>query len=240
MIKQNISSHSLFHFTSSFSTLKKILDSQEILASYCTEHFWNSYKFAVPMACFCDIPLSQISEHISKYGKFGIGFKSSWETAQSLSSVIYTRSKSNLAKHFGKELYALCDGNTKPSLSDGDIYLLTHIKKYQGGFLHGKDECKTFKNVIFYNEREWRYVPSNITLNEIKIEKEDRKGIEVANNTKYSLPFKPCDIRYIIVSDDGIRYDLIEYLDKLIFVTDRDRAMLKSRILTVPQIIDDF
>lgn len=240
MINQNISSHSLFHFTSSFSTLKKILDSHEILASYCTEHFWNGYKFALPMACFCDIPLSQISEHISKYGKFGIGFKSSWQTVQSLSSAIYTRSESNLAKRASRKLYALCDGKTKPSLSYSDIYLLTHIKKYKGMFLHGKEGDKISKNVIFYNEREWRYVPSDITLDEIKIEKEDRKRIEVENNKKYSMHFNPFDIRYIIVSDDGNRYDLIEYLGKLDFGTDRDRAILKSRILTVPQIIDDF
>lgn len=240
MINQNISSHSLFHFTSSISTLKKILDSHEILASYCTEHFWEGYKFAVPMACFCDIPLSQISEHISKYGKFGIGFKSSWKNVQSLSSVIYTRSESNLAKDFGKKLYELCDGKTKPRLSYGDIYLLTHIKKYKGIFLHGREDDEISKNVIFYNEREWRYVPSNITLDKIKIEKEDRKRIEVENHKKYSLHFNPFDIRYIIVSDDGKRYDLIKHIDSLHFEHDRDKEMLKSRILTVPQIIEDF
>lgn len=83
-----ISSKSLFHFTSTFSNLRAILTSGELRASYCTEHYWNSYKFSLPMACFCDIPLSQIGEHITKYGSCGLGFKSSWSEVAKLSSVI--------------------------------------------------------------------------------------------------------------------------------------------------------
>ena len=67
-----VSSNTLFHFTRDYDTLTKILKGMSFWPRYCQEFGWNS-GFAVPMTCFCDIPLSQIKNHIDTYGSYGIG-----------------------------------------------------------------------------------------------------------------------------------------------------------------------
>ena len=44
---------------------------------------------AIPMVCFFDIPLSQISEHSAKYGKCANGIKKEWAIQQGVTPVLY-------------------------------------------------------------------------------------------------------------------------------------------------------
>lgn len=94
-----INSHTLFHFTKKISTLKKIMsnglrysyslektdtetaikqdigytrDSDEKLQENSLNGNRQTYV-AIPMICFCDIPLLRIEKHCKKYGKFAIG-----------------------------------------------------------------------------------------------------------------------------------------------------------------------
>lgn len=70
-----INADTLFHFTTSFSTLKKILFSG-IRFSYSVENPLECTNpgIAIPMVSFCDIPLSKASRHARKYGSYCIGF----------------------------------------------------------------------------------------------------------------------------------------------------------------------
>lgn len=70
-----INADTLFHFTPSFSTLKKILFSG-IRFSYSVENPLECTNpgIAIPMVSFCDIPLSKTSRHARKYGAYCIGF----------------------------------------------------------------------------------------------------------------------------------------------------------------------
>lgn len=36
--------------------------------AYCAEHFGDEF-LAIPMVCFCDIPISRCTEHSEKYGE---------------------------------------------------------------------------------------------------------------------------------------------------------------------------
>ena len=65
--------NTLFHFTSKCSTLKLIVKSG-LRFSYCFEEMSNGYGFAVPMICFCDIPLLRTLNHRHKYGSYMVGF----------------------------------------------------------------------------------------------------------------------------------------------------------------------
>ena len=59
-------SSSLFHFTRKISNLKLILRDKKFRASYNIENvqsfFPNESYLAIPMVCFCDIPLKFITQ----------------------------------------------------------------------------------------------------------------------------------------------------------------------------------
>lgn len=95
-----INSHTLFHITRNFSILKKII-TNGLRYSYSLEKTDTETAIiqrlqyipnesdeklqknklngnpktnvAIPMICFCDIPLLRIEDHCKKYGKFAIG-----------------------------------------------------------------------------------------------------------------------------------------------------------------------
>ena len=82
-MKETISSNCLFHFTNSAENLLNILEN-EFNPRYCLENLkfldfspkmTDYFEIAIPMVCFCDIPLSKIKTHISIYGNYGIGMK---------------------------------------------------------------------------------------------------------------------------------------------------------------------
>lgn len=56
------------------------------------------------MVSFCDIPISQASENMSKYGNYAIGLTEEWAIAQGLTPVIYLQRDSFLADSLLKVL----------------------------------------------------------------------------------------------------------------------------------------
>lgn len=87
-----INSSSLFHFTREFGTFRQIL-TDGLRFYYCYEPYgeivakqgWdielkkgdkvlNCEGIAIPMICFCDIPLLRTKPHREKYGNYMIGF----------------------------------------------------------------------------------------------------------------------------------------------------------------------
>ena len=234
--KNSISSQSLFHFTGTLKTLKTILKSQHFLVRECEEHHWDGYKFAVPMTCFCDIPLSKISAHTEQYGCYGIGMKSKWANSKKLCSMIYVRNESELSKWVNKTLKQIAT-HRADTVNMETIYLLSRIKKYKGKILNKKDD-KTDKEkcVTFYDEREWRFVPEKLNIKDIKISKED-EILDLQNKEK--LPFELSDIEYIIIQKESELKGMINTIDKL-KGDKKTLNMLKSKILTVQQIEQDF
>lgn len=71
-------SSSLFHFTDQIEYLKGILENG-FRYSYSFELYPSRKKrtkgCAIPMICFCDIPLTRTLEHSSNYGKYCIGLE---------------------------------------------------------------------------------------------------------------------------------------------------------------------
>lgn len=67
-----INPNTLFHFTNKVESLKLIIKNG-LRFSYCFEEFSNNVGIAIPMICFCDIPLLRTIEHRRKYGDYMIG-----------------------------------------------------------------------------------------------------------------------------------------------------------------------
>lgn len=96
----NLSSKSLFHFTSKEDFLIGILD-LGFKPRYCLEKNIHNMQdrnsqneMAFPMGCFCDIRLSQTSEHSKFYGKYVIGLKKEWGISKGVAPVSYYHNNS--------------------------------------------------------------------------------------------------------------------------------------------------
>lgn len=101
----NISSNNLFHFTSDIKFLKNIL-SRGFYVRYSLENYGNIFKdeneVLIPMVCFCDIPLSLVSNHTKTYGKYALGLSKEWGIKNKITPVIYTYENSIIADLLNK------------------------------------------------------------------------------------------------------------------------------------------
>jgi hypothetical protein len=102
-MSETISSNTLFHFTCSITHIKSIL-TDGFFPHYCPEYTLDPSDrkaavngrppiWAVPMVCFCDLPLSLIRKHLKAYGNYGIGLDKQWGVKEGVAPVIYTHSK---------------------------------------------------------------------------------------------------------------------------------------------------
>ena len=172
-VGETLSSNTLFHFTSKREYLESIIDNG-FHPRYCTEDFSafapalgqesKTFDYAVPMVCFCDIPLSKVKEHISVYKGYGIGCSKAWGIDKGITPLIYVKPTSETAIGIRNALVSLRQlstistenipkiGTIRKSL----MRLMKYVKPYEGRFEHGG---LTFENKRFYDEREWRYIP---------------------------------------------------------------------------------
>lgn len=259
-----LSPDSLFHFTPSLNNLLGILD-KTFYPRYCYEKFeltrrmtqskkqplieWvNLIDAAIPMVCFCDIPLSQLMSHIEIYGKYGLGMSKEWGIREGLNPVIYFNKNSHLINKINK----LLDSPDMMGESTAQAYsgIMRYMKPYEGTLYRGG--LSVNENVRFYDEHEWRYVPDSNILNENKIKAiplhvyQNQVQLAKANRKletdKTKLSFSADDIKYIIINEEGQINNMVNEL--IIIKGDRydndtiDRLI--SRIITVKQIENDF
>lgn len=253
-----ISSDTLFHFTSKFDYLASILKgafyprySMELIPSKNRETgIVKKINKAVPMVCFCDIPLSQVKDHINFYGSYGIGLKKSWGQRAGLNPLIYIDQDSILSDHIVDLSYQIF----RPELKDWDEFtelkakyheIVRHIKPYSGNNID-RSSGTEIENYIFYNEREWRYVPKimNFDADDVYLDKDQFEDVKYRNSKnkemeKNSLKFNPTDISYIIVKDDFEIERIMECIEKLGY-SYSDTKKLISKIQTNHQIMNDF
>lgn len=241
-----LSSNTLFHFTDR-NALEMILQ-ENFRISYCKEEIFlhkTFLHFAVPMVSFCEIPLSQIINHVDEYGSYGLGLSREWAYRNNLNPVLYAQTFSSLSSSiltiFNKYID---DPDVHPlSASTGEkaiIDVLRYLKNYSRFEI--KRDLVSNKN-RYADEKEWRYV---IDINEdieyvINGTQFDKYK---ANNIikDYRLKFDPNDIKYVIIEREDERAEFIDIVQqsKGMKYEDSDVEKLKSRILTVEQIRKDF
>lgn len=250
-----LSPNTLFHFTPSLDNLLGILK-DTFYPRYCYDEFDltdnNPQPFiedAIPMVCFCDIPLSLLMNHIDTYGQYGLGMTKEWGLRKGLNPVIYFNKNSHLATRFGELTNNLLWKRTLAGQAVNEI--MGYIKPYEGTLYRNGRDVK--KNVRFYDEHEWRYVPDISILNDRGIETflqrhmylnqtalreaNDKLGMEATK-----LSFNAEDIKYIIIEDeDQINIMIKRVRDIKGSRYDEDTVdKLASRIITVRQIKEDF
>lgn len=251
-----LSSNTLFHFTNKLEVLEDILINgfnprisvETLLVAEKELHM------AFPMKCFCDIPLSQTNMHMNIYGYYAIGLHKDWGIRNNISPLIYYCQNSPTFDSIIKIMELISDDKkiSEENLNKvGSIFL--YSKPYLGRFYRDGQFLK--KEVKFYDEREWRYIPS---VN--KLEKEqfdwflidddidffDQSRLNEINNNLakknyYKLKFEPNDIKYIIVKNDNEVLQIIDTITKCNNqFSYKDVQLLNTRIITSEQIKEDF
>ena len=217
-ISQNYISDDLTHFigrnlsneSCRYSLLKKILkigclsNSELNAAKPCevTELQINgdaklskNEMYIPQMVCFCDIPISQLSIHISKYGKFGLAFSKNFIIANKGIPVHYIPKQA-------KESDSICKGefydikaerfiNYMDNLNEDikDIIIEFHTFLNFNVFSYVKFFDHTLRDSDpknYYFEREWR------VLGNLRFKDEDIKRVfiptEFCNDFKKEYP----------------------------------------------------
>jgi hypothetical protein len=204
------------------------------------------------MVCFCDLSLSQISEHIDLYGSYGVGLKKEWGIRNKLNPIIYANEDSLLAHSFGHlarnitDLLSIDTVDSKFSITAYNyVKVLKYFKSYQGD-LNRNGEL--IRNVRFYNEREWRYIPnidSDKNIESALSRDEYKNAIKLAQENakleKYKLTFKLEDIKYLFVKDESEIYSMVKAIREINSKYSIEEIdILVSKILTTKQIKEDF
>lgn len=250
-------SETLFHFTSELEYLKSMIsncfyprlsleDTDSILGYIKSDE--NS-GIAFPMVCFCDIPLSQVKPHLDEYGYYGIGLKKEWGLYKGLSPITYLPYNSLPHRAFtdlNDFIRNNMTGNEKLSFEAFKTLWLyiPYLKKYKG------TSHKNESEKVFYEEREWRYVPpflyeaenhdSIIPFLDKKEFKTKRKDEVNKSLEKHPLTFEVKDINYIFISNENERIILFDYIDKINSMSDNDKSLLKSKINCSKDLLKDI
>lgn len=274
-----LSANTLFHFTDHVDKLDGILKN-EFMPKYCLENhsefyfpiklFGNYTERAVPMVCFCDIPLSQIHNHIEVYGGYAIGLKKSWGVTKQISPVMYTfptssstdaikRSFSSLLEQVIQQELELRKSKSDRTDNSHKVQLMiaenlerivSYCKPYEGKLYRNGNLLN--QQAKFYDEREWRFVPDQSLLDRFEIPSllkkeeylnvEERQKHESILSEKCRLTFEPDDIKYIIVNKEE---EIMEMINKIRDIKsskyEPDSVQkLITRIISLEQILVDF
>ena len=239
-----ISAQTLFQFVRELETIEKILSSKGFWPKFCLEYGWSK-RCAVPECCFCDTPFSAIHHHMEVYGNYGIGMSKQWGIQKGLSPLMYHLKESKMSKNLRKLLQ-----NAKTQKNEEVIYRqLVLMKQYQAVNYH-KDEggkLKQLKNYLYYDEREWRYIPDlpnykdllRFVENQSELDVLKKRGLD--DSTKpFMCTFTAHDVKYLIVKDDLDRILLASSIDKMGSWNENDKELLKSKIIINELINNDL
>ena len=200
------------------------------------------------MVCFCDIPLSQTTEHMDRYGKYAIGLSKGWGEARKIAPVLYGHSGTPLldALIAYRKLLLKFKVTSDPdpaarrnALEAGR--LVYYFKAYEGD---ARQADGKIRHTRFYDEREWRYVPDSIedcpTISrEAMADPNARLAVEAYLATCSRLMFRPQDVTHIIVATDADIPPLLEGLADAGILQGND-ASLVTRITTAERIRADY
>jgi hypothetical protein len=255
-----ISSNTLFHFTNSAEKIINIIKNG-FVPKFCLEELGCDIFFdtkskdetAIPMTCFCDLPLSQIDNHLEFYGSYGIGLSKEWGKKNGLTPLTYIHDNSTQIKYL-KQLGNLIVNAVSQidmkgvSMEKNPITALFELSGFYKPYSGQMWRINKYVDKRFYDEREWRYVPflnnkgihyrlsKDEFLNEIK-----RASANDTIAKDYSLEFTCEEVKYIIVSKETEMIALFDAIDSMSYKFSADeQKILKTKIISTEQILEDF
>ena len=199
------------------------------------------------MVSFCDIKISQLKDHIEKYGYYGIGLSKKWAFEKGLNPAIYLNDRSHFPEAFIENI--LSNNNTSDKKEIDRNYALLdafrYMKNYEGR-LERKGELN--ENYCFAEEREWRYVPKmnpdkfEDFISEDELDENNTKEVNDHRLSDERLYFNPDQILYLIVKEESEIEEFINHIRdvKSEKYSHRDVERLMTRIISCERILNDF
>lgn len=227
-ISQNLSSTTLFNFTEKFEYLISNLKN----GFYCGDvyeklPFDNKTGYAVPMVCFCDIPLGLVKFHMNWYGNYGIGIKRDFARQLNVNPVWYIHCDNQILLQMFKSTDHIELRKNK---------VLPYIKRFLGKQKNLDGDVKQKK---FYDEREWRFIPDGkewkVKFRHGKNHAINEKQVSKSKRVTY-MPIDLTKVEYIIVDTADEKLKLISELRTL----GMKKAEQLPTIITSTQILKDF
>lgn len=233
-------SKTLFHFTKSPEILKSIIKNG-IYPRFCLEEaslkFSREESIAYLISCFCDIPLSRITEHTNAYGEYGLGLTKVWAERNGLSPVIYFTKSGSVLKLAN---YLMDFTHANRHLLDSFEYRIqiTNLIKLMKP-VNGK-VASTGALKDFYQENEWRYAPE-VDVGIPKSQFTEKSESENKKAEEYKLNIYPNDIKYIFVKEDADISEISDFIGaNLSHFPHADIKILQSRIISLETIRSDL
>lgn len=174
-LKYMVSANYLSNFMQKFDYLLCTLKRMSFVPRYCREELdyieltnkGDKIKaIYIPMTCFCDIPLHQISVHSTSYGKYGIALTKEWGVKKGLQTIHYVTPKTEYMNQFENSFNRIIDivsnnpDETLDVISDTILDQLLYMKPITGS-MSSKTKIDMIKK-NFHDEHEWRYIPKKI------------------------------------------------------------------------------
>ncbi|WP_346712698.1 abortive infection system antitoxin AbiGi family protein [Mediterranea massiliensis] len=241
----NIYSNSFFQRVKSHTIIQSILE-EGFKAFYCKEEIYRGKDVAstyigIPMICFCDIPLSNITRN--NYGKCGIAMSRTWGRAKHLEPVLYY--PNDISCQSTKMIIKAADDFLNKR-NDSDSYrILGYAKPINKPT---KIKGRSSDN---YAEREWRKVYANpsplkwLTEEEYIAYRGDPKSPKQPKGTP--LHFKVDDIDFLLVDKlhaQNLQNFIVNELNQIggneNVVTPEERWTLLSKILIYEDLIHNL
>lgn len=214
----NNSSNVLCNYMKEQDYLNLILQNAAIIPRYVMEpldylDLKEIRKICFPMTCFCDIPFSKVSTHMSYYGEYGIGLdKQAVLNKYRVQPIHYINGNSPIADDFREAFKASAAEQFTGAASTLAAYLASSLMymKPISGFVDNEDGGKDA--YVYQDECEWRYIPSDNFPRELHLilkqtETTDKAKMKYSdvlkNHPECWLKFEWNDVRYIIVPDEA-------------------------------------
>lgn len=227
----------------------------------------------IPLVSFCDIPLSSLIFHMDVYSRYGLGLKKSWGEKQGLNPVMYINresiyfhvlSNSILANDLFYLMYLdqineeIKSIREKGNNIDSIVHMLqtsrTQLVSMRNQIIahmkprvcRGKYRNK-FENYLYYDEKEWRYVPflepgeppafidgpPKYNLEKLNKQLREKAILFSAQDIKYIIVDSDADVEFVVKGLNDIKRRTRKY-------TEEDIHHLTTKIITRTQIKEDF
>ena len=153
----------LYHCTS-LNALTRIFQSRAFYPFFCLEeasYLKDTIRFAFAVVCFADLRRSELKWHMRNFSsEVYVKMSKDWAIRKNVSPVTYYSEKSTLSSAIYR---ALIDYTSKHKDEREIFYpvnlMLGLLKQYRGHYYDKNLKAFSSREVCFYLEREWRYLP---------------------------------------------------------------------------------